>query len=407
MTTGLASDVHLVCPRCAHDHDPADLMAYRGCPRCADDGVVVNLQARLPPGRVAEALRAARDADRDGMWRWAGALPVPATGGVRLGEGDTPLLELPGLAELAGVRRMSVKNETVNPTWSHKDRLAAMTVAAAQAVGCDTVTAASTGNHGAALAAYAARAGLRCVVYTLISVPPTMKTLMQAYGAEVVAVPRSEDRYHLMTEGVSRRGWFPGSNATVPPVGSHPLGVCGYRTIAYEIAEQCAGDMPDVIVVPVAYGDCVAGVAQGFADLHTAGLLDRLPVLVAAEVFGALRGRLGGRGNGPAQARDTAAFSIAAPYATEQSVSAVTGGDGTAVNVSEDELLQAQADLARTTGLFVEASSAAAFAAARRIRESTTVPSEGHVMVIATSTGLKDPSAIGPLLPELEIMETI
>lgn len=362
--------------------------------------------ARLPERAVSDALRTALDGSaRDGIWRWAEALPVPAADGVRLGEGDTPVLDLADLPEALRLRRISVKNEAVNPTWSHKDRLASMTVAAARALGRDTVTAASTGNHGAALAAFAARAGLRCVIYTLTSVPSTMKTLMQAYGARVVAVEHSIDRYVLMAEAVDHRGWFPGSNGTVPPVGSHPLGVTGYRTLAYEIFEQCRTDMPDVIVVPVAYGDCIAGLAHGMADLVAAGLLDRPPVLVGSEVFGALDGLLATGVEGPVEHWDTAAFSIASPYATSQAADAIRGSAGLAIRVAEQELLSAQAQLARDHGLFVEASSAAAFAALRRLRSGSLVSEDGHVMVIATSSGLKDPLAIAPLLPKLEIIE--
>ncbi|MFC7550250.1 pyridoxal-phosphate dependent enzyme [Plantactinospora sp. GCM10030261] len=406
---GTARLAGLRCPRCGHRTSPDDLTFFRGCPVCAKDNVPVNYACDLPADQVTEALHRAR-ADRPGLWRWGDALPVAPDRPVSLGEGGTPLLPVPGLGSRLGHPRLYVKNESANPTWSHKDRLAALTVAAAAEVGATTVTAASTGNHGAALAAYAARAGLRCVIFTLASVPETMKTLMLAYGADVIAVPTSEDRYTLLAEGVERHGWYPGSNAVAPPVGSPPHGVDGYKTIAYEVFEQLGRAAPDVLVLPVAYGDCLAGVRRGFADLHTAGLIDRPPRLVGAEVFAALTGALArdtedGPSLGPVGMRPTAAFSIAGAYATRQSVRAVRDTHGRAVNVDESALLRAQRALAATEGLFVEAAAAVSIAAAESLVRAGAIGAWESVVCLLTSTALKDPAAARPLLPNVPLVD--
>jgi len=102
-----------------------------------------------------------------------------------------------------------VEGETQNPTWSYKDWLAAVAVTRAAQDGADTVVVSSTGNHGAAVAAYAARAGLRCVVLTLASVPLAIKALMRGYGAIVAAVEESAARWAIMREGIEQRGWVP------------------------------------------------------------------------------------------------------------------------------------------------------------------------------------------------------
>src|SRR2546428_397138 len=104
-----------------------------------------------------------------------------------------------------------------------------MAVTHAVETGARVITISSTGNHGASTAAYAARAGLPCVIFTLASVPETMKTLMQAYGAAVVACPTSESRWELMREGIERFGWYPTSGFVTPPVGSNPSGGAGVR----------------------------------------------------------------------------------------------------------------------------------------------------------------------------------
>src|SRR5206468_7293881 len=128
---------------------------------------------------------------------------------VTLGEGDTPLIHLERIGRRLGLSRLYAKDESQNPTWSYKDRLCAVAVTHAAESGARVVTIASTGNHGASTAAYAARAGLPCVIFTLVSVADTMKTLMQAYGAAVVACPRSESRWALMCGVLARLGWDP------------------------------------------------------------------------------------------------------------------------------------------------------------------------------------------------------
>src|SRR5262249_45904751 len=154
---------------------------------------------------------------------------------VSLGEGDTPLVETPALASWLGVRSVLVKDESQNPTWSYKDRLAAVAVTKAAVLGKDTVVVASSGNHGAAVAAYAAAAGIRCVVLSPRAVPSTMSTLLRIYGSELYLVETAADRWQVMAEGVRQLGWFPISGYQAPPVGSVPFGIEAYKTIAYEI----------------------------------------------------------------------------------------------------------------------------------------------------------------------------
>lgn len=379
----------LSCVRCGAAGDPSDPERYLGCRRCRADGVPSNYRWKADPARVADAV--ARAPARGGMWRFAGALPVDDA--VTLGEGDTPLIHLAALGAAYGVDDLYAKNESVNPTWSHKDRLAAVTVAAARRAGAHVVTAASTGNHGAAIAAYAARAGLRCVIATLESVPIAMKDLMVGYGADVVATATSEERYELVKAGVQRHGWYPASNITSPPVGSDPYGVAGYKTIAYELVEQLDGP-PEWVVIPVAYGDCLAGVAQGFAELHAAGAIPAVPRIVAAELFGALKGALDGAGLGPVPIRPTAAFSIGGSFATYQAVAALHASGGTARSVSEHEIAGARTALGAAEGLYVEAAAAVPFAAVRSLAAEGAFHLGDRIVCLLTSTGLKDAGGV-------------
>ncbi|WP_283137660.1 threonine synthase [Rhizohabitans arisaemae] len=395
----------LACLRCAAPYDdPALELIGRGCPACERDGVPSNV---LPVYEVSAAAVLPVDRSQPGLFRYRALLPLrPETPAVSLNEGTTPLVPLERTAERLGLGAVHVKDETRNPTWSYKDRLAAVATAKAVELGVEAVVVASTGNHGAAVAAYAARAGLPCVVLTLASVPPAMKTLMQVYGARVVALERPPDRWSLMRELVAERGWLPMSGHANPPVGSIPYGVDGYKTIAYEIFEQL-GDVPDVVIVPAAYSDGLAGVWRGFADLAALGVARRTPRMVAAEPFGPLARALaeGTDTAGPVPVTGSVAFSIASPYGTYQGLDALRASGGHAVPVPGDaRTLDAQHRLGRE-GLYPEASSAVALLALEELVASGAVAAGEHVVLVGTSTGLKDVGATAGTLPPVPVVE--
>jgi threonine synthase len=169
-----------------------------------------------------------------------------------------------------GVPRLLVKDESRNPTWSFKDRLAAAAVSMARQFGAGVIGCSSSGNAGAAGAAGA------------------MMTQMQAYGAMVVATRDKGDRWTLLRRAVEQLGWYPTTPYFGPPAGSNAYGVEGYKTIAYEIAEQLGWQAPAWCALPVAYGDALAGVWRGFEDLARLGLIATLPRMIASEIYGSL-----------------------------------------------------------------------------------------------------------------------
>jgi threonine synthase len=392
----------LECIRCGTSY--GEDAAFDGCPKCAADGAPANLAPayELTPGDGSGNRSVPRDDAQPGLFRYRALLPLaPDDEAVSLGEGGTPLLRLRHAGERLGLRALWLKDESRNPTWSYKDRLAAVAVSKAKARGADTIVVATTGNHGAAVAAYAAAAGLRCVALTLTSVPATMRTLMQAYGASVVAFEQPTDRWTVMAQAVAERGWVPMSGFMNPPIGSNPFGVDGYKTIAYELVEQL-GRVPDVVVVPTAYADGLAGIHRGFHELRTLGVVPDLPRLVAAETFGPYARALaeGGDTTGLVPARPSVAFSIATPVGTYQGIDALRAGKGDAVAVPEDEGIMAmQLTLAASEGLYLEASSVVPLLAAQRLAEQGGIGPDELVVTIGTSTGLKDVGATAARLP--------
>lgn len=392
----------LACPRCGTER-PDARDPYLVCAPCRDDGYHVNPFPRYD----LTGASARPDPGRPGIFAWQHLLPLPADARpVSLREGGTPLLPLTRTAARLGLAELYVKDESRNPTWSYKDRLIAVAVTRAVADGADTVVVSSTGNHGAATAAYAAAAGLRCVALTVESVPLTMKVLMQSYGADVVALRNPPDRWTLMRQGVEQRGWVPVSGFLNPPAGSNPFGVDGYKTIAYEIATEL-GRAPDVVIAPTAYGDGLTGVLRGFEDLVTLGVVERVPRMVAAEPLGPYTAALadGFRPGATVPVRPSVAFSIATPVATFQGYTALVRSGGTAAAATDEEILAEQLRLAREEGLYLEASAVAPLAALAKLRAAGTVAPDESVVLLGTSTGLKDIGATAAHLPPVPVVE--
>ncbi len=385
------------CPRCGADYGEDG--AYTLCPACDGEGVHVFPAPVYDLSRVQLPLGGGED---PGIFRFRALLPV---GGAihSLGEGDTPLIRLDRAADAVGLSQLWVKDESRNPTWSYKDRLAAVAVSAASDQGADTVVVSSTGNHGAAIAAYAARAGLRCVVLTLDSVPLAMKVLMQSYGAQVVAFAQPTDRWTVMEAGIRERGWIPMSGWVSPPSGSNPFGIDGYKTIAYELVEQLPAT-PDVIVAPVAYGDGIAGLARGFDDLRALGLIETVPRIIAAEPHGPIAAALAGT-EVEAPSEPSVAFSIAALTPSWQGVETVRRTGGGAATATNTQIMGAQAMLARSEGYFPEPSSAITYAVLPELLQRGLIGAEERVVLLGTSTGLKDvesAAALGRPVPVSE-----
>lgn len=391
----------LRCPRCGEEA-PEDRAAF-GCSRCARAGIGVN----LTPVYAIKAGPLPRKASQSGIFGYRDLLPLaPEDAPVTLGEGQTPLVPLKRLGSRLGLHRLLLKDEAHNPTWSFKDRLAAAAVTKAAASGASTVIVSSTGNHGAAVAAYAAAAGLRCVVLTLSSIPREMSILIRAYGACLVAYEKGPDRWSVLRQAVEAFGWTPISGAVTPPIGSNPFGVEGYKTIAYELWGQL-GKPPDVVVVPTAYGDGLSGIRRGFADLIGLGLATRMPRLVAVDPFGAYaHGIHAPPGRQPTvPTRPSIAFSVAARVATYQGLEAIWATKGTAVaEPSDDAIVRMQLELASAEGVYAEGASVLAVLAAQQLASRRWIDADESVVLLSTSSGLKDPRSTAGNLPELPVL---
>lgn len=355
-----------------------------------DAGVNLGLvyEGRVDP----ERFRAATSGAGHGVWRRDALMPLPASQAVTLGEGGTPLFALPAVAEELGIQTLRVKDESQNPTWSFKDRLSTVGVSWAVAHGRPGIVVSSTGNAGAAAAAYAARAGLPCLVLSSPVSGGTMQRFMASYGAMVVATPSPEGRWALNRAVVEKHGWLPLSNTTLPTIGSHPAAIEGCKSIAYEIAEDLGWRAPAVVVVPTAYGDCIVGIHRGFRELVELGLVERMPRLVAAESAGSIAAALELEQDQPviAPPPDSAATSINVVQGTVQALDVVVASGGTAIVVPDPEVARVRTMLAHREGMLAEFSAALGVAAVGQLRGEGWLAEDDEVVVISTSTGLKD-----------------
>lgn len=390
----------LECVRCgaryAADHFTEDCPACRSVTR-SNLMVVYDEAMHQPRAKpTPDTLR--------GMWRYGDLLPVDQSEGVSLGEGGSALHRLERLGADLGLTQFYGKDETRNPTWSFKDRLACIAVSSAKKMGAEVIVSSSSGNAGAAAAAYAAKAGLRCVIFTFKGTSGPMVTQMRAYGAEVIACEHKDDRWTLMEHAVRNYGWFPTSPFFGPVVGSNPYGIEGYKTLAYEIAEQLDWSVPDWCVLPVCYGDALIGMWRGFMDMISFGWTDRMPRMVAAETYGSLGSALDSGIDTPPDIlpnSSSIAVSINATRGTFQALDIVRKSNGMAVTIGNEDMLRWQDMLSRSEGLFVEASTAAGVAAVEHLVRSGKIEPHHSVVSLLTASGLKDPATAESMLGEM------
>jgi threonine synthase len=364
--------IGLRCVRCRTVFPTADY--FEGCPTC--------LSHDMPSSLAIEYREFPTSMTRLADWQ---VYPDQPT----LGEGNTPLVTLDGLAKEIGVRTLSLKNEGTNPSGSHKDRMSRFVVQRALEIGASTVAAASSGNAGVSLAAYAAHVGLSCVIVTTPDMNPNWRRAIEMHGATLLATETPERRWQVLADRVRAGDWYPATNFSVPPVGSNPFGVDGYRSLAFEVFHQLGTSACTDILVPTSRADLLWGIARGYCDLQTAGLVDEPPRIHAVEPFGRISKVLAGqdyRGSFPGH---SALTSIGGATVTYQALDAIASCKGSAVVIEDRAAHDDQRRLARC-GLYLELSSAAALTGLRKLVSQGVVASDAAVVLVGTSNGFSE-----------------
>lgn len=332
------------------------------------------------------------------MWRFREFLPVADPAHiVSLGEGGTPLTRCRHLEALWGASNLYLKNETVNPTGAFKDRESSVVLSMAKELGIETVTIASSGNAACSLVAYANAAGVdvMCLVPTRFHSAGKRASLAAMAPQSIGINAHYEDVCNLSIELGRRHGWW------LAHAGANPYRMEGDKTIAYEICMDLGWQAPDCVVIPVGGGGDLAGQWKGYKELYRLGWIDSLPRLVAAQAqAGAPLMDAVLRGNGKIEPCLDIGDSIADGVLSKWpdygylALQAVQESQGTAVAVSEDEIIAAGKLLARQEGVFVEPSSAVAVAGYKKLLDQGEIDRDERVVLIGSATGLKHPDAV-------------
>ncbi len=373
---------NLECSGCRAALDPSHVAST--CPTCGQT-LFATYDLGSLDGRAWRRTLIERPAT---LWRYRELLPVGRSSAVTtLGEGCTPILSL---GEVEGFA-LSLKDDGAMPTGSFKARGMAVAVARARALGLREVHVPCAGNAGVALAAYAARAGLRARVYLPERTPEPMKGAVRLYGGEVVEVPGTIREAGAQARRDEKdRGSFDLSTLR------EPYRVEGKKTMGLEIFEQgaAAEGLPDAIVYPTGGGTGLVGMAKAFAELATLGLLDRGPRLYAVQPEGCapvVRALSDGAARvTPWEDPHTVApgLLVPAPFASERILEAVRASRGGGVTVTDREIVRAMRSLAARHGVSASPEGAAPYAALARLRERHLVSPGERVLLYLTGTGL-------------------
>ncbi|MEM2904216.1 MAG: threonine synthase [Candidatus Bathyarchaeia archaeon] len=352
------------------------------------------LDVRYDYGEVSRELGSSGWRKRPlGVWRYRELLPLPKSASIiSLSEGGTALIPSRRLGEDFGLKHLYVKNEGENPTGSFKDRGMTVGVSKALQLGARTVICASTGNTSASLAAYAARAGLNCVVLIpagRVALGKVAQAVM--HGAKVVAVKGSFDDALAAVRELAEELSLYLLNSI------NPFRLEGQKTAAYEVWDQLGERVPDKVILPVGNAGNISAYWKGFKELQILGLAESRPAMVGVQAEGAppvaeaFEAHAAKINPVPSPRTVATAIRIGNPVNWKKALTAMRESGGDAETVTDAEILEAQQLLARREGIFTEPAGAASIAALRKLRERGVLSRDDVVICVATGHGLKDP----------------
>ena len=374
---------YLVCVACGKRY-PLDT-ALR-CGNC-DEPLEVHYDSLKPPARIKD--------DPCFVTRNTNVFPLPdLRPELSLGEGTTPLLRASNLQAETGLECVYLKNETVNPTWSFKDRGTSLGVQAAIWFGLKSIGTVSSGNMAASIAAFAARAGLEAYVFVQEGMPDGKIQPIAIYGPHLNRGIGDYGQlyFNALDLGEKHGIYFISSD--------NPFRVEGQKTVAYEILDQLDYEPLDFIFMPVSSGGNMAAVIKACEEMEALGLIKKAPMIIGVQAAGCSP-----IAKAVAEGKDqiehfhnpnTIAHAISNPMppSGNRILRKVKEGRANVITVTEEEILAAQAFLASQEGLFVQPAGAVPVAAVRRLAGESTLKPEHKIAAILTGSGLKDTSAL-------------
>lgn len=328
------------------------------------------------------------------VWRYRNFMPIHETTKlVTLNEGGTGLHRSNHLCDEVGIKNLWIKNEGENPTGSFKDRGMTVGVTKAIELGARHVICASTGNTSASLAAYAARAGIKCTVL-IPSGKIAYGKLSQAmiHGAKVLQVKGNFDEALEFVLKLAEK------HKSIYLLNSiNPFRIEGQKSLGYEICEQLNNEAPDRIIIPVGNAGNISAVWKGLTEFYKLGYIKKLPKMTGIQASGSapIAQMIESNSNKmvPVENPETiaTAIRIGAPVSWKKAVKAIRESHGNTETVTDEEILEAQLMLARVEGIFVEPASASSIAGLKKLIKKQIISKDERVVCITTGHGLKDP----------------
>jgi threonine synthase len=386
----LGSATALTCRECGQSYE---LGPHYACEQCFGPLEVAYDHTSVSRERIESGPR--------NIWRYRDLLPVPEniTETPNTEPGFTRLVHAGNLAGALGVRTLWVKDDSGNPTHSFKDRVVAVALAAARELGFKVLACPSTGNLANAVAAAAARAGIRSAIFVPSDLERQKIVTTAVYGGTFVTVDGNyDDVNRLASEIAGEQEDWAFVNVNVRPYYAE-----GSKTIGYEVAEQLGWRLPEQIVVPIASGSQLTKIDKAFQELIKLGLVEDTPY----RVFGAQA-----TGCSPVAAAFKAGHDIVRPVKPDTIAKSLAIGNpadgpyvldavrrtgGAIEDVSDDEVVEAIALLARTEGIFGETAGGVTLGALRRLLDSGALDPDAETVVINSGDGLKTLDAVAPV----------
>jgi len=321
------------------------------------------------------------------FWRYRAVLPRVSVA-VSLGEGGTPLRRADRLAEAFHFKNLYLKDETRNPTYSFKDRSAALIISDAKSRGYDSIVCASNGNHGASISAYATKEDIQCNLVIPSGVDIGKLAQMLMYDAKIAQTGDSiEEAIERARRLESEMGWYQATTEL------NPLSIEGIKTISYELVEQ--NGVPDYVISAMGSGATLHALWKGFKELEQLGIIDRTPKMIGVQAMGCapiVRAYQEGRSK-PVSIQDRSteatAIRVGNPIYGELALQALQESGGFAVAVTDTEMLEAGKEIARNEGVFAEPASSAPVASLRSEEVRKRISPDADIVCIITSSGLK------------------
>ena len=372
------SHISLGCPECGTSH-AADMSTLR-CRKCTSPLDV----------QYAENLSCF---DIPQLPGWTGPeIPLPVHDRkalVSLGEGNTPCVQLDSVGRLLGLKKLYAKLEFMNPTGSFKDRGTAIMMSVAREKGVKEVVEDSSGNAGASVSAYAARAGIKAHVFAPSTAPTAKIQQIKVYGAQTHQVegPREATTEAAVAFYTERSLVYASHNMS-------PYFIEGTKIFAYEVSNQFSHALPDHILVPVGNGALFTGAWKGFKELRSAGLVSAMPRLHAIQaraVMPIVAAYIGQEwAQEPGVTTIAGGISVGKPPSLNQVLNVLKESNGIAVGVADDEIIRWQKLLAEKEGIYGEPTSATAFAGLDELVRQGEIRPGDTVLIPITGFGLKD-----------------